>query len=152
MAQGKKNALRLGAHIVFVDKSGFMLIPPVRRTWAPKGNTPLTFHYFSHSRASAISAVFVSPVRKGLSLYYNLSHNNIRADDVADFLRQLLRHLPGHIILVWDTSVTYRGKLVRELEHKREGFYFEYLCQWHDNLAAFRHTNLSPFWQQCPAL
>jgi len=41
MAPGKKNASRLGAHLVFVDESGFLLIPSVRRTWAPTGKTPL---------------------------------------------------------------------------------------------------------------
>ncbi|MCZ7583796.1 MAG: IS630 family transposase [Deltaproteobacteria bacterium] len=33
----KKNAEDLGAHLVFIDESGFCLIPPVRKTWAPKG-------------------------------------------------------------------------------------------------------------------
>jgi hypothetical protein len=32
MAPGKKSAARLGAHLVFADESGFMLIPTVRRT------------------------------------------------------------------------------------------------------------------------
>jgi hypothetical protein len=36
-----KNAARLGAHIVFVDESGFLLIPNVVRTWAPQGQTSL---------------------------------------------------------------------------------------------------------------
>src|SRR5207253_4546093 len=31
----KKNAARLGAHIVFADESGFLLAPLVVRTWAP---------------------------------------------------------------------------------------------------------------------
>lgn len=127
MAQGKKNALRLGAHIVFVDESGFLLIPSVRRTWAPRGKTPLTVHRFSHARISAISAISVSPVRKRLSLYYRLSSENIRTPDVESFLRQLLRQIPGHLIVVWDNSVTHRGKLVRELEQKRERLHIEYL-------------------------
>ncbi len=33
----KKNAARLGAHLVFADESGFQLIPNVVRTWAPQG-------------------------------------------------------------------------------------------------------------------
>lgn len=31
-----KKATRLGAHLVFVDDSGFLLIPTVRKTWAPR--------------------------------------------------------------------------------------------------------------------
>ena len=34
VAPGKKNTARLGAHLAFVDESGFLLIPTVRKTWA----------------------------------------------------------------------------------------------------------------------
>ena len=34
-----------GARIVFVDESGFMMIPPMRRTWAPVGQTSIARHY-----------------------------------------------------------------------------------------------------------
>ncbi len=40
MAPGKKNARRLGAHLVFLDESGFQLTPMVRRTSAPGSHTP----------------------------------------------------------------------------------------------------------------
>lgn len=36
-----KNAERLGAHLVFLDESGFLVIPTVTRTWAPRGCTPI---------------------------------------------------------------------------------------------------------------
>jgi len=39
MAADKKTA-RLGAHLVFADESGFLLIPNVAKTWAPVGQTP----------------------------------------------------------------------------------------------------------------
>lgn len=35
MAADKKKAARLGAHIVFADESGFLLIPHAIKTWAP---------------------------------------------------------------------------------------------------------------------
>ena len=53
LAAAKKNATRLGAHLVFVDESGFMMIPPVRRTWAPVGKTPIVRHYYRRDRISA---------------------------------------------------------------------------------------------------
>jgi len=110
-----------------VDESGFLLIPSVRRTWAPKGQTPVTVHRFSHSRISAISAISASPVRKHLSLYFKLSSENIRADDVASFLRELLRAIPGHLIIVWDNGNPHRGKVVKELARKRDRLHLEYL-------------------------
>src|SRR5579863_4382239 len=30
-----------GAHLVFVDESGFMMMPTIRRTFAPRGTTPV---------------------------------------------------------------------------------------------------------------
>src|SRR5207302_3565621 len=35
-----KKTARLGAHLVFADESGFLLIPNVAKTWAPVGQTP----------------------------------------------------------------------------------------------------------------
>jgi len=44
VAAYKKNTTRLGAHIVFADESGFLMIPNVARTWAPQGKTPIYRH------------------------------------------------------------------------------------------------------------
>jgi hypothetical protein len=41
VAKGKKRAHDQGWSIVLIDESGFMLQPVVRRTWAPKGETPI---------------------------------------------------------------------------------------------------------------
>jgi hypothetical protein len=41
LAAGKKNASRLNATLVFLDESGLMMAPLVRRTWAPRGQTPI---------------------------------------------------------------------------------------------------------------
>lgn len=110
-----------------MDESGFLLIPSVRRTWAPRGKTPVTVHRFAHGRISAISAISVSPVRKHLSLYFRLSRDNIRSDDVASFIRELLKAIPGHLIVVWDNSNPHRARVVRELERERERLHIEYL-------------------------
>jgi hypothetical protein len=49
VAAGKKNAARLGAHLVFVDESGFLLIPSVNAglkfpssggRFSPEGQAP----------------------------------------------------------------------------------------------------------------
>lgn len=115
MAAGKKNAKRLGAHIVFVDESGFMLIPGVRRTWAPRGETPIHHHRYRHDRISVISGVSVSPTRRRFGLYYQLHRNNIHQAEACGFLRQLLRHLRGHVIVIWDNGNIHKGDPVRDL-------------------------------------
>ena len=101
MAQGKKNAARLGAHIVFADESGFLLVPTVARTWAPRGKTPIHRHrQGQRDKLSVISGISVSPKRHHLGLYYLLFYENIGQEEVCVFLRELLRHLRGPIIVL----------------------------------------------------
>src|SRR5438045_9186591 len=78
VAPGKKNAARLGAHIVFADESGFLLIPTVVRTWAPQGETPIHRHRQRRGdRVSGISGISVSHERRSLCLSYLLSFEYI---------------------------------------------------------------------------
>lgn len=114
MATGKKGAQRLDAHIVFVDESGFQLTPSVRRTWAPRGQTPLVCHWQRRDKVSAISALSVSPKRAHIGLYWQLRQTNIRQAEACGFLRHLLRHLRGHVIVIWDNSKVHKGEVVRQ--------------------------------------
>jgi transposase len=113
--EAKKNSARLGAYLIFIDESGFMLTPTVRRTWAPVGCTPLIRHHFANERISVISGISVSPTRKRLGLFGMFFYDNIGRDEVAAFLRQVLRHLHGHVIALLDNSNTHRGGLLRDL-------------------------------------
>lgn len=115
LAGGKKNAARLGAHLVFIDESGFLLIPSVLKTWSPIGQTPLLHHAYRHERISAISGIAVSPRRYRCTLYCHLYEGNIRAEEVARFLRHLLRQISGPLVVLWDNSGIHRGDPVQEL-------------------------------------
>ena len=115
LAGGKKNAARLAAHIVFVDESGFLLIPTVRKTWGPVGQTPILRHCYRHDRISAISGIAVSPRRFHCTLYCQLFEDNIQGEEAALFLRHLLHQIPGHLIVLWDNGKIHRGDPVQEL-------------------------------------
>jgi transposase len=115
LAAAKKNAARLGVHIAFIDESGFLLIPPVRRTWGPCGEPPLTRYSYKHDKISAISALTVSSHRRRVGLYFQLYRKNIQQKEVCQFLRHLLRHLRGHVIVVWDNGKPHKGEPIREL-------------------------------------
>jgi transposase len=115
VAEGKKNASRLGAYLVFVDESGFLLTPSVVKTWAPVGQTPTVRHLDRRDRISAISGISVSPKRRRLNLYFQLHPKNIRQAEARDFLRHLQQHLPGHLIVLWDGGRPHQGRLVRRL-------------------------------------
>ncbi len=115
LAADKKNATRLGAYLVFVDESGFLLIPSVRRTWAPRGQTPLLRYWQRHDRVSAISGLTVSPRRRRLGLYFQLHDDNLHALEACAFVQHLLRHLPGPVIVLWDNGNIHKGPVVRAL-------------------------------------
>ena len=115
LAPCKKNAARLAAHLVFVDESGFLLIPSVRKTWSPVGQTPVLCHRYRHDRISAISGIAVSPKRFHCTLYCQLYEDNIQAEEVAVFLRHLLRQIQGHLIVLLDNGKIHRGDPMEEL-------------------------------------
>jgi hypothetical protein len=48
---------RLGVYLDIMDESGFRLVPTVRRTWAPRGKTPLLYHSYRRDRISAVSGL-----------------------------------------------------------------------------------------------
>ncbi len=115
LAPCKKNAARLEAHLVFIDESGFLLIPSVRKTWSPVGQTPILIHRYCHDRISAISGIAVSPKRFHCTLYCQLYEDNIQGEEVVAFLRHLLHQIHGHLIVLLDNGTIHRGDPVREL-------------------------------------
>jgi len=90
-----------------------MLQPTVRRTWAPRGQTPILKSYDRHDRLSAISAVTVSPKRRRLGLYFDILDHNVKADDFEIFVDRLLRRIRGPIILVIDRYSVHRSAAKR---------------------------------------
>ncbi len=127
MAAGKKNAARLGAHLVFADESGFLLAPLVARTWAPQGCTPLQRHRQGRrDKISVISGISVSPQRQHLGLYYLLYFDNIGQEEVCRFLRELLRHLRGPVIVLLDNSSTHHGGPLAKLLRRHPRLHIEH--------------------------
>lgn len=111
--QIRHQAERLGACLVFLDESGFLLIPNVKRTWAPKGQTPTIRYCFKHKKISAITALAVSPRRKRIALYLQFRRRSFKGPDVKRFLQYLLKHVRGPIILLWDRGRIHRDQAVK---------------------------------------
>jgi transposase len=84
-----------------------MLQPVRRRTWAPRGDTPVHAAWDRHDRLSAIGAITVSPHRRHLGHYFQILRRNVDAEDLVWFVEQLHRRL-RRIILVWDRSGPHR--------------------------------------------
>jgi len=90
------------------------LTPTVARSWAPVGKTPVLHHFDRRDRISVISGITVSPKRERLNLYFQLHLKNIQQQEARGFLRHLLRHLRGHVFLLWDGGRPHAGRLVKE--------------------------------------
>jgi len=133
VASDQKKTRRLGAYLAFVDQSGFLLIPTVRRTWAPRGKTPLLYHSYRRDRISTISALTVSPRRGRLGLYVAFHRKNITGVEVVEFLRHLQRHLHKPIVLLWDGGPIHRRRLVKE-----------YLAGSHTRFQVYRFPAYAP--------
>ena len=114
LAGCKKNAARQGAHIVFLDESGFSERPSVQRTWSPRGETPVLTHRFrSWKHLSAIGAIAYSPQGRRARFFLVLVEGAVRSPDIIRFLKLLHRHLPGAVIVLWDGVNPHRSLVTR---------------------------------------
>jgi transposase len=80
-----------------------MLSPVLRRTLAPRGQTPILPAWDRRDRISAISCITLSPRQLRPGLYFELlpDNTNATAEHVVAFLRQLKQSLP-RLTVVWD--------------------------------------------------
>ena len=117
VAGNKKNARRRRAWILFQDESGVSERPPVRRTWAPKGETPVLVYAFNSTPASK-DRLPGTPGWKKLSisaalgyrwdgkrcrLWFQTRPGSYNDERLIGFLRDLKKHLRGQkVILIWD--------------------------------------------------
>lgn len=86
-----------------------MLQPVCRRTWAPRGQTPIQHAWDRHDRLSVIAAITLSAQRERQGLFFQIRAHNIRGPDMVAFLRALHRQLRRPIILVWDRYSVHRS-------------------------------------------
>ena len=99
-----------------------MLQPVRRRTWAPRGQTPIQHSWDRHDRLSTISAITVSPIQKRFGIYFRIHRHNVRFTEVMQFIRLVRRHLGRKFILVLDRFNPHR-KAVRLLLEKNPGWF-----------------------------
>ena len=116
MARPFKKAFADAAHVVLIDETGLLLNPLVRRTWAPKGKTPVLESWGGHrKKVSVIGAVTLSPVTRRLGFYFATEPDGYcTTEKVVGFLRDLLRHLRGKVVVIWDGGPNHKGPAMRE--------------------------------------
>jgi hypothetical protein len=95
--------------IVFWDESGASLLPVTRRTWAPRGVTPVIRHHFRWKRMSMAAALCSGSRGGGAAVAL---HHQVDAYDTGTLIGALgeLRRLLGgqKATLVWDGLPAHR--------------------------------------------
>jgi transposase len=108
VARAQKKAAREGYTLVWIEESGFSLLPARVRTYAPRGQTPLLRVPLTRDHLSASSAITPDG-----QLFLSVQERAFRSADVARFLRHLRSHLPGKLLVIWDGSPIHRGQPVQ---------------------------------------
>jgi len=109
LAEAKKNFRTL----IFMDESGFSEGSVIRRTWAPRGQTPVVRPKGRSWRwMSAIGATVYGPRRSNLLLLFQ--PGPVRGPGVLRFLKHLRRHTKGRVLLLWNGLQAHRAAIVKE--------------------------------------
>jgi transposase len=114
LAPDQKKAREAKALLIFLDESGFSERPSVRRTWAPRGETPILVAPFNWKRLSAIASLITTPSARRVGLCLRLQPGTVKQPQILEYLTALKRHVRGRkVILLWDRLPAHRGAQVR---------------------------------------
>lgn len=130
---------------MLLDESGFSLVSPLKRTWAPCGQTPVvrtSLHH--HQRLNLFGALLVPCRKKRLRLTIRSYTNTLSGTHVIVFLKQLLQTILGEIVLLWDNHPIHLRKLVKEFIDQEPRLHVEWFptCAPELNPAEFIWTQL----------
>jgi hypothetical protein len=99
---------------VFWDESGVSLLPVVRRTWAPRGQTPVICHRFKWQRASMAAALCYGSGGGGAQVALHHQPGAYDTDTLISALEELRGFLRGQkVTLVWDGLPAHRSRAMR---------------------------------------
>jgi transposase len=109
LAPDQKKAVAEGWTLVFVDQTGFYLLPSKVRTYAPVGQTPIIRAPLSRDHLSAMGGITLEG-----KLYLIVQEGAYRGSDVVRFLKHLLQHIVGKLLVIWDGAAIHRSQAVKD--------------------------------------
>jgi transposase len=102
--------------LVFVDESGFYLLPGKVRTYAPRGETPILDEWQTRDHLSVMGGL-----TPGGKVYVLVRPEPLTGLHVVEFLLHLLHHAGPRLLVIWDGSPIHRRGLVTDFLHSRAG-------------------------------
>jgi transposase len=111
--------------VLFLDETGLMLQPLVRRTWALRGERPVMYCWDRHDRLSVIAGLTVSAQKHRVGLYFAIHERNVKTPEVEAFIRDVRRQVGRPLIVVMDRLAAHKSAAKRLRGDER--FAFEWL-------------------------
>lgn len=108
LARAEKKARLERRTPVFIDESGFNLLPAVVRTYAPSGQTPILKVRLTYDHLSVMSGV--TPTGQLATLVRTEALTGIES---VQFLKQMQRYVGPRLLAIWDGSPIHRGNEVK---------------------------------------
>ncbi len=105
-----KKAEEEGRTLVWIDESGFYLLPGVVRTYAPCGETPELRVPLTYDHLSAISSI--TPEGR---LLMQVQERAYRGPAVVSLLKHVMRHIPGKLLILWDGAPIQRCQPIKDV-------------------------------------
>ncbi len=97
-----------------MDEAGLYVLPARVHTYARRGQTPSLRVPLTRDQVSAIAALTADG-----RVLMQVQQRAFRGPQVVRFLRHLLRHIPGQLLVIWDGAPIHRCRVVKDL--LREG-------------------------------
>jgi transposase len=95
--------------LVLTDESGFYLLPAVVRSYGPKGQTPILYHWAGRDHLSVMGALTTT-----LKVYTLVRSKALNGLHCIEFLEHLLRQVGGSLLVIWDGSPIHRRHAVKD--------------------------------------
>jgi transposase len=119
---------------VFEDESGVSLLPAVRATWSPRGQTPVLHHRFGWKRLSIAGALVYEPDGSDAHLIFQSRAGAYNTDSLIEFLDAMHQHEKHRLVLlIWDGLPSHRS-----------GRMAEWIASQHDWLRVERLPGYAP--------
>lgn len=115
-----------------------------RKTWAPRGQTPVQRSWDRYDRLSVISAVTLSSQRRRISTPFQIHTDNIRTAEAVAFIKALRSRFRSPLIIVLDRWSVHRAAAKQILASRLKKIDFEWLPAYAPELnpveARWSHT------------
>jgi transposase len=105
----QKRAILERRLLVFVDESGFYLLPAILRTYAPVGETPVLKVFHTRDHLSMMSAI----TPQGW-LFTRTRYEALNGLDSVHFLTHLHSQTNRKLLVIWDGSPIHRNTDIRD--------------------------------------